>query len=36
MGLSDEYPAYKPAILHTYGETIIPPRTSKPGRAKKP
>src|SRR5215471_21236498 len=34
--VSDEYPAYKPAILHTYGETIIPPHTDKPGRPKKP
>jgi hypothetical protein len=34
--VSDEYPAYKPAILHTYGETIIPPRTGKPGRPKRP
>jgi hypothetical protein len=34
--VSDEYPASKPAILHTYGETLIPPRTGKPGRPKKP
>ena len=34
--VSDEYPAYKPAMLHTYGETITPPRTGKPGRPKKP
>jgi len=34
--VSDEYPAYKPAILQTYGETITPPRTGKPGRPKKP
>ena len=34
--VSDEYPAYKPAILHTYGETITPPRTGKRGRPKKP
>jgi len=34
--VSDAYPAYKPAILHTYGETIIPPRTGKPGRPKRP
>jgi IS1 family transposase len=34
--VSDEYPAYKPAILHTYGEVVIPPRTGKPGRPKKP
>jgi len=36
LWVSEEYPAYKPAILHTYGETIIPPRTGKPGRPKKP
>jgi len=34
--VSDEYPAYKPAILQTYGETLTPPRTGKPGRPKKP
>jgi IS1 family transposase len=34
--VSDEYPAYKAAILHTYGETVIPPPTGKPGRPKKP
>jgi len=34
--VSDEYPAYKTAILHTYGETVIPPPTGKPGRPKKP
>ncbi len=34
--VSDEYPAYKPAILHTSGETIIPPRIGKRGRPKKP
>jgi hypothetical protein len=34
--VSDEYPAYKPAMLPPYGETITPPRTGKPGRPKKP
>jgi IS1 family transposase len=29
---SDDYPAYETAILHAYGETIVPPRTGKPGR----
>ena len=29
---SDDYPAYETAILHAYGETVIPPRTGKPGR----
>jgi IS1 family transposase len=33
---SDEYPAYASAILNTYGETITPPRTGKPGRPKAP
>jgi hypothetical protein len=31
---SDDYPAYETAILHTYGETVTPPRTGKPGRPK--
>ena len=31
---SDEYPAYKRAILETYGEEVKPPRTGKPGRPK--
>src|SRR5262245_21715457 len=34
--VSNEYPAYQTAILQTYGETITPPRTGKPGRPKKP
>jgi IS1 family transposase len=34
--VSDEYSAYKTAMLQTYGETITPPRTGKPGRPKKP
>ena len=33
---SDAYPAYLGAILGAYGETIIPPRTGKPGRPKGP
>lgn len=31
---SDEYPAYKQAILKVYGEEVKPPRTGKPGRPK--
>lgn len=33
---SDEYPAYKSAIHEVYGEEVIPPRTGKPGRPRKP
>jgi hypothetical protein len=33
---SDEYPAYKTAILNAYGTTVVPPRTGKPGRPPKP
>jgi IS1 family transposase len=33
---SDEYPAYKAAILNTYGIKVVPPRTGKPGRPKAP
>jgi IS1 family transposase len=33
---SDEYRAYKPAILNAYGTEIVPPRTGKPGRPKAP
>ncbi len=33
---SDDYPAYETAILQTYGETVTPPRTGKPGRPKAP
>ncbi len=29
---SDEYPAYKKAILKVYGEEVTPPRTGRPGR----
>lgn len=31
---SDEYPAYETAIRHSYGETVVPARTGKPGRPK--
>ena len=34
--VSDAYPAYQTAILHTYGETVTPPHTGKPGRPQKP
>jgi len=33
---SDEYPAYKAAILNAYGTEVVPPRTGKPGRPKAP
>jgi hypothetical protein len=33
---SDEYPAYKAAILNAYGTEVVPPRTGKPGRPKTP
>jgi IS1 family transposase len=33
---TDEYSAYKPAILEAYGATVTPPRTGKPGRPKAP
>ena len=33
---SDDYPAYETAIRQTYGETVTPPRTGKPGRPKAP
>jgi hypothetical protein len=29
---SDEYPAYPPAILSVYGESVVPERTGQPGR----
>jgi IS1 family transposase len=29
---SDDYPAYETAIRHAYGETVVPPRTGRPGR----
>ena len=31
---SDDYPPYETAILHSYGETVTPPRTGKRGRPK--
>lgn len=33
---TDGYPAYEAAILGAYGETVIPPRTGKPGRPRAP
>jgi IS1 family transposase len=33
---SDEYSAYETEILTAYGETVVPPRTGKPGRPRKP
>jgi IS1 family transposase len=33
---TDEYPAYETEILAAYGETVVPPRTGKPGRPRKP
>jgi len=33
---SDEYPAYKAAILNAYGTEVVPPHTGKPGRPKVP
>jgi IS1 family transposase len=33
---TDGYPAYETAILDCYGETVIPPRTGKPGRPRAP
>lgn len=33
---SDEYPAYKAAILNAYGTEVAPPHTGKPGRPKAP
>lgn len=33
---SDEYRPYRTAILNIYGRKIVPPRTGKPGRPKKP
>jgi IS1 family transposase len=38
MGLitTDAYDAYADAILQTYGRTVTPPRTGRPGRPRKP
>jgi IS1 family transposase len=33
---SDEYPAYADAIRATYGATVVPQRTGRPGRPRKP
>jgi IS1 family transposase len=33
---TDEYSAYETEILAAYGETVVPPRTGKPGRPRKP
>ena len=33
---SDEYPAYKAAILNASGQVGVPPRTGNPGRPKAP
>lgn len=33
---SDEYPAYEEAIREAYGTRVIPPRTGRPGRPRKP
>ena len=33
---TDEYPAYKQAILNVYGEQVVPPHTGRPGRPKAP
>jgi IS1 family transposase len=33
---SDEYPAYEEAIREAYAETVVPPRTGRPGRPKGP
>ena len=33
---SDEYPVYEEAIRETYGQVVIPPRTGRRGRPRKP
>ena len=33
---SDEYPAYPDAIRAAYGQVVVPPRTGRPGRPRKP
>jgi IS1 family transposase len=33
---TDEYSAYEGAILRAYGQTVTPPRTSRPGRPRQP
>jgi len=36
LSTSDEYPAYKAAMLNAYGTEVVPPHTGKPGRPKAP
>jgi IS1 family transposase len=33
---SDDYPAYEEAIREAYGTRVVPPRTGRPGRPRKP
>ncbi len=33
---TDEYSAYEGAILEAFGTEVVPPRTGKPGRPRKP
>ena len=33
---SDEYPVYAEAIRDAYGRVVVPPRTGRPGRPRKP
>ncbi len=33
---SDEYPAYPDAIRAAYGQVVVPPRTGRPGRPRRP
>ena len=33
---SDEYPVYEEAIRDAYGQVVVPPRTGRPGRPRKP
>ena len=33
---TDEYTAYEGAILEAFGTKVVPPRTGKPGRPRKP
>jgi IS1 family transposase len=33
---SDEYPVYEEAIRDAYGRVVVPPRTGRPGRPRKP
>lgn len=36
LSTSDEYPAYKAAMLNAYGTEVVPPHTGKPGRPQAP